>query len=172
MAWHWRQLGVPFRLLTRDRRRPGRRLRAVPRPARDPDRRATRSSATAPSASIDIEILPDRQPQMDHFVEGVWADYRSTPERDRPPGGDRAPARRPGRGRDRRARAAGRGRRARSTGGERRLPRLPPLHRRSASRHDARGRHRVRRLAGRPGRRRPSPALRDGSRTSSDDGWS
>ena len=31
-----------------------------------------------PSASIDIVIQPDLQPHMDNFVEGVWADYRST----------------------------------------------------------------------------------------------
>ncbi len=31
-----------------------------------------------PSSSIDIVIQPDLQPYMDNFVEGVWADYRST----------------------------------------------------------------------------------------------
>jgi len=46
--------------------------------------------ADGASATIDIEILPDGQPYMDHFVEGVWADYRSTPE-------EAALIRRPGR---------------------------------------------------------------------------
>lgn len=79
MAWHLRQLDVPFRLLTRigdDR----------PRLALDfLDRHGIPYLAgsivgTGPSASIDIEIQDDRQPWMDHFVEGVWADYRMTEE--------------------------------------------------------------------------------------------
>lgn len=36
--------------------------------------------ARGPSASIDIEIRPDRQPWMDHFVEGVWATLALTAE--------------------------------------------------------------------------------------------
>lgn len=79
MAWHLRQLDVPCRLLTRigdDQpalfegflRRHG--IDHLP------------GSLVAPgvSAAIDIEIRPDRQPWMDHFVEGVWADYRWTGE--------------------------------------------------------------------------------------------
>jgi sugar/nucleoside kinase (ribokinase family) len=30
------------------------------------------------SSSIDIEIQADRQPHMDNFIDGVWADYRVT----------------------------------------------------------------------------------------------
>ena len=39
------------------------------------------ASLVAPgaSSSIDIVIRPDLQPWMDNFVEGVWADYRTTP---------------------------------------------------------------------------------------------
>jgi fructoselysine 6-kinase len=78
MAWHWRRLGFPFRLLTRigdDE----------PRTFLDfTDRHGFPVVADSvvghgPSASIDIRIQPDRQPYMDHFVEGVWADLRSTP---------------------------------------------------------------------------------------------
>ena len=40
------------------------------------------SALVAPGAScsIDIVIWPDLQPWMDHFVEGVWAAYRTTPD--------------------------------------------------------------------------------------------
>ncbi len=78
MAWHWRQLGVPFRLLTRI----GADHASVARRFLDRHGIPTEGDAIVgdgPSATIDIEILPDGQPQMDHFVEGVWADYRSTP---------------------------------------------------------------------------------------------
>ncbi len=79
MAWHLRQLDVPFRLITRigdDR----------PRLALDfLDRHEISYVAgsivgTGPSASIDIVIQDDRQPWMDHFVEGVWAGFRLTDE--------------------------------------------------------------------------------------------
>lgn len=79
MAWHLRQLDVPFRLITRigdDR----------PRLALDfLDRHGIPYVADSivgigPSASIDIEIQADRQPWMDNFVEGVWAGFRLTDE--------------------------------------------------------------------------------------------
>jgi sugar/nucleoside kinase (ribokinase family) len=79
MAWHLRQGDVPFRLLTRigdDR----------PRLFLDVlDRHGIAYLpgsivGSGPSASIDVEIRPDRQPWMDHFVEGVWADFRLTDE--------------------------------------------------------------------------------------------
>ena len=35
--------------------------------------------APGASSSIDIVIQPDLQPYMDHFVEGVWADYAMSP---------------------------------------------------------------------------------------------
>ena len=78
MAWHWRRLGRPFRLLTR-----------VGDDGAPIERFLTRNGietvalaevgSTGPSSTIDIEILPDRQPHMDRFVGGVWDDYRLTP---------------------------------------------------------------------------------------------
>lgn len=79
MAWHLRQLDVPFRLLTRigdDR----------PRLFLDFLERHAIAHVPGsivghgPSASIDVEIRPDRQPWMDHFVEGVSAGLRWTNE--------------------------------------------------------------------------------------------
>jgi sugar/nucleoside kinase (ribokinase family) len=78
MAWHWRTLGVPFRLLTRV----GTDHRAVALgflDRHDIPYLPASIVGDGPSATIDIEILPDGQPHMDRFVEGVWADYRSTP---------------------------------------------------------------------------------------------
>ena len=79
MAWHWRQLGRPFQVLTRAGREDGAPIErflarhgietVAPRAIEAPGR----------SATIDIEIRPDRQPWMDNFVPGVWADYRLTP---------------------------------------------------------------------------------------------
>ncbi|HET8786721.1 MAG TPA: carbohydrate kinase family protein [Candidatus Limnocylindrales bacterium] len=84
MAWHWRhRLDRPFRLLTRIGSDDGEPIR------RFLDRHAIETvspdelMAAGRSSSIDIDILPDRQPWMDHFVAGVWEDYRLTPrERD------------------------------------------------------------------------------------------
>jgi sugar/nucleoside kinase (ribokinase family) len=79
MAWHLRQQDVPHRLLTRigdDR----------PRLFLDVlDRQGIpylpgSIVGSGPSASIDITIQPDRQPFMDSFVDGVWADLRLTAE--------------------------------------------------------------------------------------------
>jgi sugar/nucleoside kinase (ribokinase family) len=83
MAWHWRELGRPFRLLTRIGSDDGAGIEAflerngigvaVPDDLVGPGR----------SSSIDIEIQTDRQPWMDNFIGGVWDDYRLTPgERD------------------------------------------------------------------------------------------
>jgi sugar/nucleoside kinase (ribokinase family) len=77
MAWHWRGLGRPFELLTRIGAEDGgpivefldRHGIAAPRDA---------LQAPGRSSTIDVEILPDRQPHMDNFVPGVWADYRLT----------------------------------------------------------------------------------------------
>ena len=78
MAWWWQRAGVPFELFSRV---------GVDRP--DVFRTflerhgiAATTSLVAPgeSCSIDIEIRPDLQPHMDNFVEGVWADYRLTPD--------------------------------------------------------------------------------------------
>jgi len=79
MAWHWRDLGRPFRLLTRVGAEDGRPIEAflehhgITPVARD------ELHAPGRSSTIDIEILPDRQPHMDKFVPGVWEDYRLTP---------------------------------------------------------------------------------------------
>lgn len=82
MAYHWAVAGVPVHFLTRigdD----------------DPERfldffrrhHIGHSSATVvghgPSASIDIELGEDRQPLMDHFVEGVWTDFHLASDEER-----------------------------------------------------------------------------------------
>jgi sugar/nucleoside kinase (ribokinase family) len=77
MAWHWRGLGRPFELLTRIGDEDGHPI------VEFLDRHgiaAPRDALVAPgrSSSIDVEILADRQPHMDNFVPGVWADYRLT----------------------------------------------------------------------------------------------
>lgn len=73
MAWAWSRSGFPFRFLSR---------------AGEGDRRLVEAFlarhgigvepglfAPGPSASIDIVTMPDRQPWMDNFVEGVWQGY-------------------------------------------------------------------------------------------------
>ena len=78
MAWHLAGLGDLWHLLTRvGDDRPAAFLDFVERHGLT----VSASSIVAPgaSASIDIAIRPDLQPHMDNFVEGVWADYRSTP---------------------------------------------------------------------------------------------
>jgi sugar/nucleoside kinase (ribokinase family) len=80
VAWHWRSLALPFRLISRvgdddatfflemlDRH-------AIDYGSRDAIVRE------GSSASIDIEILPDREIWMDRYVPGVCADLRFTPE--------------------------------------------------------------------------------------------
>jgi sugar/nucleoside kinase (ribokinase family) len=78
MAWHWRRLGREFQLLTRIGSEDGQAIEAFL--ARNGVAAAApeQLSASGRSSTIDIEILPDRQPHMDHFVDGVWADYRLT----------------------------------------------------------------------------------------------
>ena len=83
MAWHWRRDGdVPFELFTRvgdDRPEVFRAFLARHAITHTPG-----LVAPGASSSIDIVIQPDLQPYMDHFVEGVWADYAmSPPERER-----------------------------------------------------------------------------------------
>jgi sugar/nucleoside kinase (ribokinase family) len=83
MAWHWLDLGRPFRLLTRVGTEDGRPIEAFL--DRHGMRALVREDLAAPgrSSSIDIEIQPDRQPWMDNFIPGIWEDYRLTPrERD------------------------------------------------------------------------------------------
>jgi sugar/nucleoside kinase (ribokinase family) len=78
MAWHWRRLGRGFELLTRVGAEDGGPIKAfLDRHGIAPVSRRELASPGG-SSSIDIEILPDRQPHMDNFVPGVWADYRLT----------------------------------------------------------------------------------------------
>jgi sugar/nucleoside kinase (ribokinase family) len=76
MAWQWRRLGRPFAVLTRVGAEDGEPIErfldrhAIPTVVRE------ELSTPGRSSTIDIEILPDRQPWMDNFVPGVWADYR------------------------------------------------------------------------------------------------
>lgn len=78
MAWHWRRLGRGFELLTRVGADDGGPIKAF----LDSHgiRAVVRADLAAPgvSSAIDIEILADRQPHMDNFVSGVWADYALT----------------------------------------------------------------------------------------------
>lgn len=79
MAWHLRQQDVPLRLLTRiGDDRPQRFLDLLER--QGIPYLADSIVGRGASASIDVTIQPDRQPHMDHFVEGVWADLRTTEE--------------------------------------------------------------------------------------------
>jgi sugar/nucleoside kinase (ribokinase family) len=74
MAYHWSRLGVPFHLLTRvgdDHPEV-----FVPFLRRHGIDHSPTIVAPGTSASIDIVIGPDRQPHMDHFVEGVWSGFR------------------------------------------------------------------------------------------------
>jgi sugar/nucleoside kinase (ribokinase family) len=82
MAWHWRRLGRPFRLLSRLGDRDARAaLDLLDRSGIPylPDSIVARGR----SATIDIVIEADRQPHMDHFVEGVWATFRFTAAEER-----------------------------------------------------------------------------------------
>ncbi len=76
MAYHWSQRGLPFHFLTRI---------GDDLPQAFTDFFQQHGIASSPSlvahgqsASIDITIRADRQPYMDNFVEGVWADFRLT----------------------------------------------------------------------------------------------
>lgn len=84
MAWHWRhRLDRPHRLLTRLGEEDAAPIEAFLRRHRIETASPPDLRAPGRSSSIDIEILPDRQPHMDNFVPGVWEDYRLTPrERD------------------------------------------------------------------------------------------
>ena len=79
MAWHWASLGRPFRLISRIGEEDAATfLDVLDRHGIDyGSRRAI--VRRGPSASIDIEILPDREICMDHYVPGVCEDLRFTP---------------------------------------------------------------------------------------------
>jgi sugar/nucleoside kinase (ribokinase family) len=77
VAWHWRSLGVPFHLITRVGDADADTfLDMLDRHGIDHSRASI--VAAGPSASIDIEFLPDRQPWMDNYVQGVCGDLRLT----------------------------------------------------------------------------------------------
>jgi sugar/nucleoside kinase (ribokinase family) len=78
MAWHWRRLGRPFQLLTRVGEADGRSITDFLARHGIPTVSPADLAAPGVSSAIDIEIQPDRQPWMDHFVGGVWDDYRVT----------------------------------------------------------------------------------------------
>lgn len=83
MAWHWLELGRQFQVLTRVGTEDGQPIQSFL--AHHAISTVVPDDVAAPgrSSSIDIEIQPDRQPWMDNFIPGVWADYRLTPrERD------------------------------------------------------------------------------------------
>ena len=79
MAYHWARLGVPFGFLTRVGADDGDTVLDF---LRRHDIPYLPGSTVAPgrSAAIDVVIGEDRQPHMDHFVEGVWSSFRLTAE--------------------------------------------------------------------------------------------
>ena len=83
MAWHWTALGLPFRLVSRIG--DGDAAAILDMLDRHGIDYGTRDAIVrhGPSASIDIEILPDREIWMDHYVPGVCEDLRFTPEEER-----------------------------------------------------------------------------------------
>jgi sugar/nucleoside kinase (ribokinase family) len=77
MAWHWRELGRPFRVVTRVGADDGGPILGFL------DRHAipiVGGAVVAPgrSSSIDIAILADRQPDMQRFEAGCWDGFRAT----------------------------------------------------------------------------------------------
>ncbi len=82
IGWHWRSLDLPFTLITRiGDREADLFLDMLER--HGIDHVPGSIVAAGPSASIDIEFLPDRQPWMDRYVQGVCGDLRFTPEEER-----------------------------------------------------------------------------------------
>jgi sugar/nucleoside kinase (ribokinase family) len=81
VAWRWARAGEPFVLLSRvgdDQPRV-----FLDFLARHAIPHSPELVGRGASASIDIVIQPDLQPHMDHFVEGVWADFACTPAEER-----------------------------------------------------------------------------------------
>jgi sugar/nucleoside kinase (ribokinase family) len=82
MAWHWRQLGQPYELISRVGARDADTFEGfLARHAIPHDPYALLSPA--PSSSIDIRFGSDRQPHMDNFVGGVWESFRCTAHEER-----------------------------------------------------------------------------------------
>jgi sugar/nucleoside kinase (ribokinase family) len=82
VAWHWRRLDLPFRLVSRiGDGEAAMFLEMLGRHGIE----IVRDSIVVrgPSASIGIEFLPDREIWMDDYVEGVCADLRFTAEEER-----------------------------------------------------------------------------------------
>ena len=77
MAWHWRQLGRSFTVLTRVGDVDGAPIRTFLE-SHGIAHLDGELAAPGRSSSIDIRIQPDRQPFMDNFIPGVWHDLRST----------------------------------------------------------------------------------------------
>lgn len=82
MAYHWAHAGEPFTFVTRigdDS------PQVILRFLQQHHIQHLANSIVAPgaTASIDIVMRADRQPFMDHFVEGVWADFLLTAEEER-----------------------------------------------------------------------------------------
>jgi sugar/nucleoside kinase (ribokinase family) len=83
MAWHWRTLKLPFRLITRVGAGEAELFLDML------DRHGIDHGSVAsivrdgPSASIDVEFQADRQPWMDHYVQGVCGDLRFTAHEER-----------------------------------------------------------------------------------------
>lgn len=79
MAYHWAAAGKAFLLQTRIGSRDRELFSAFLIRNQIP---YLAGSLVAPgdSSSIDIRIGHDRQPEMDNYVDGVWADVRSTAE--------------------------------------------------------------------------------------------
>ncbi len=82
MAWHWRQLGQPYELISRvGTKDAGIFETFLTRHQIPHDPYALLSPA--PSSSIDIRFGEDRQPHMDNFISGTWETFRCTPEEER-----------------------------------------------------------------------------------------
>ncbi|TAK02514.1 MAG: carbohydrate kinase family protein [Chloroflexota bacterium] len=77
MAWHWRELGRPFRVVTRVGAEDGEPILAF-LAAHAIEVVGDAVEAPGRSSSIDIAILADRQPDMQHFEAGVWDGFRAT----------------------------------------------------------------------------------------------
>lgn len=82
MAWHWRQLGQAFELISRVGAQDADVFESFLTRHIIPHDPAALLSAS-PSSSIDIRFRPDRQPSMDNFVGGAWDDFRCTPDEQR-----------------------------------------------------------------------------------------
>jgi sugar/nucleoside kinase (ribokinase family) len=78
MAYHWAHSGVEALLVTRVGDADVGMFRAFLERHGIPYLPAL-VAAPGPSASIDIRMRADRQPHMDHFVEGVWESFQLQP---------------------------------------------------------------------------------------------